>query len=257
MAETMNAIYPSLKDRAVFVTGGGGGIGASVVTHFAAQGSKVVFVDIDQANGERVVAEAQAAGQTAPHFIQCDLRDIEALRAAITEGAAKAGPFTVLVNNAAHDERHDTLDVTVDYWEDRMQVNLRHQFFAAQTVIPMMRDAGGGSIINFGSSSWHKGQGGMPAYVTAKAGIEALTRSLARDFGRDNIRANCVIPGWIMTERQVSKWLTPEGEADLMKMQCLKQKLVPDDVARMVLWLAADDSRMVSARNFFVDAGWV
>ena len=160
MTETANAIYPSLKDRAVFVTGGGGGIGASVVTHFAAQGSKVVFVDIDQAGGERAVAEVEAAGHESPHFIQCDLRDIEALRAAITEGAAKAGPFTVLVNNAAHDERHDTLDVTVEYWEDRMQVNLRHQFFAAQAVVPMMRDAGGGSIINFGSIAWRIGMGG-------------------------------------------------------------------------------------------------
>ena len=163
----------------------------------------------------------------------------------------------MLVNNAAHDERHPTMDVTVEYWEDRLQVNLRHQFFAAQAIIPMMKAAGGGAIVNFGSSSWHKGQGGMPAYVTAKAGIEALTRSLARDFGPDNIRVNCVVPGWIMTERQIEKWLTPEGEETLMKQQCLKQKLTPADVARMVLWLAADDSRMVTSHNFFVDAGWI
>jgi NAD(P)-dependent dehydrogenase (short-subunit alcohol dehydrogenase family) len=257
MTAHANAIYPSLKDRAVFITGGGGGIGASVVQHFAEQGSRVVFVDIDAAGGQRVVEQVMAKGHAAPHFFQCDLRDIEALKATIAKGAEAVGPFTVLVNNAAHDERHPTMDVTVEYWEDRLQVNLRHQFFAAQAIIPMMKAAGGGAIVNFGSSSWHKGQGGMPAYVTAKAGIEALTRSLARDFGADNIRVNCVVPGWIMTERQIEKWLTPEGEETLMKQQCLKQKLAPADVARMVLWLAADDSRMVTSHNFFVDAGWI
>ncbi|WP_268920162.1 MULTISPECIES: SDR family NAD(P)-dependent oxidoreductase [Acidiphilium] len=257
MTEIKTAIYPSLRDRAVFVTGGGGGIGASLVAHFAEQHCKVVFVDIDQAGGERVAAAHADKDYPAPIFIRCDLRDIDALRAAIAEGAAKAGKFTVLVNNAAHDERHDTLTVTPEYWDERLAVNLRHQFFAAQAIIPMMREAGGGAIVNFGSTSWHVGQGGMPAYVTAKAGIEALTRSFARDFGKDGIRANCILPGWIMTERQIEKWLTPEAEAELMQRQCMKEKLTPPDVARMALWLAADDSRLITAHNFYVDAGWV
>ncbi|HQT85694.1 MAG: 3-oxoacyl-ACP reductase [Acidiphilium sp. 37-64-53] len=256
MTEIQNAIYPSLRGRAVFITGGGGGIGASLVRHFAEQHCKVVFVDIDQAGGEAVVREV-AGDHPAPLFIQCDLRDIAALKAAIAKGRDAVGDFTVLVNNAAHDERHDTMAVTPEYWDERLAVNLRHQFFAAQAIIPMMQAAGGGAIVNFGSTSWHLSQGGMPAYVTAKAGIEALTRSLARDYGPDGIRANCILPGWIMTKRQIEKWLTPEGEADLLKRQCLKEKLAPADCARMALWLAADDSRLITAHNFYVDAGAV
>jgi NAD(P)-dependent dehydrogenase (short-subunit alcohol dehydrogenase family) len=256
MTEIKNAIYPSLHGRAVFITGGGGGIGASLVRHFAEQHCKVVFVDIDQAGGEAVVRET-TGDHPAPLFIQCDLRDIASLKSAIAKGRDAVGDFTVLVNNAAHDERHDTMDVTPEYWDERLAVNLRHQFFAAQAIIPMMQAAGGGAIVNFGSTSWHLSQGGMPAYVTAKAGIEALTRSLARDYGPDGIRANCILPGWIMTKRQIEKWLTPEGEADLLKRQCLKEKLAPADCARMALWLAADDSRLISAHNFYVDAGAV
>ncbi|HEX7391042.1 MAG TPA: SDR family oxidoreductase [Acidiphilium sp.] len=257
MTNFMTARYPSLGGRAVFITGGGCGIGASLVAHFAGQHCKVVFVDIDRAGGERVAAAHTGKEYPAPVFIGCDLRDIAALREAVAEGAGKVGNFTVLINNAAHDERHDTLTVTPEYWDERLAVNLRHQFFAAQAVIPMMQAAGGGAIVNFGSTSWHAGQGGMPAYVTAKAGIEALTRSLARDFGKDGIRANCILPGWIMTERQIEKWLTPEAEVELMQRQCLKEKLTPPDVARMALWLAADDSRLITAHNFYVDAGWV
>jgi NAD(P)-dependent dehydrogenase (short-subunit alcohol dehydrogenase family) len=256
MTEIQNAIYPSLRGRAVFITGGGGGIGASLVRHFAEQHCRVVFVDIDQAGGEAVVRDV-AGDHPAPLFIQCDLRDIAALKAAIAKGRDAVGDFTVLVNNAAHDERHDTMDVTPEYWDERLSVNLRHQFFAAQAIIPMLQAAGGGAIVNFGSTSWHLSQGGMPAYVTAKAGIEALTRSLARDYGPDGIRANCILPGWIMTKRQIEKWLTPEGEADLLKRQCLKEKLAPADCARMALWLAADDSRLITAHNFYVDAGAV
>jgi NAD(P)-dependent dehydrogenase (short-subunit alcohol dehydrogenase family) len=256
MTDIKKAIYPSLHGRAVFITGGGGGIGASLVRHFAEQHCKVVFVDIDPAGGQRVVTECQG-DFPAPHFIECDLRDIAALKSAIARGHDAVGDFTVLINNAAHDERHDTMDVTPDYWDERMAVNLRHQFFAAQAIIPMMQRAGGGAIVNFGSTSWHLSQGGMPAYVTAKAGIEALTRSLARDYGPDHIRANCILPGWIMTQRQIEKWLTPEGEADLLKRQCLKEKLDPADCARMALWLAADDSRLITAHNFYVDAGAV
>jgi D-xylose 1-dehydrogenase len=249
------AAYPSLRDRVVFITGGASGIGAEHVSQFAAQGAKVAFVDInDDAAGE-LVAKLAAAGNAAPFFQHCDLKDIGALRAAIAEVGKRLGPITVLVNNAASDQRHKFEDVTVEYWDERMATNLRHQFFAIQAVSPMMRSAGGGSIINFGSVSWHSLQGGMPAYTTAKAAVEGLTRGMARDLGPDGIRVNTVIPGWIMTERQISMWLTPEAEANLMQVQCLKEKLVPADVTRMVLWLASDDSRMCTAQLWVVDAG--
>jgi NAD(P)-dependent dehydrogenase (short-subunit alcohol dehydrogenase family) len=190
-------------------------------------------------------------------FIACDLRDIAALRAAIAEVAAAHGPITVLINNAAHDERHRLEDVTVEYWDDRMAVNLRHQFFAAQAVWPMMKAAGGGSIVNFGSVSWMIGQGGMPGYTTAKSAVMGLTRALARDLGPDNIRVNSIAPGWIMTERQVSLWLTPEGEAELLRRQCLKRKLMPDEMARIALFLAADDSSAMTNQTYVCDGGWV
>jgi D-xylose 1-dehydrogenase len=251
------AIYPSLKDRSVFITGGGSGIGASLVRHFAAQGSKVGFVDIAIEPSRRLVDEIAAKGDPKPLFVECDLRDIDALRRAIAEVAEANGPITVLVNNAAHDERHRFDTVTPEYWDDRLAVNLKHQFFAAQAVHPMMQAAGGGSIVNFGSVSWMVGQGGMPGYTAAKAAVMGLTRGLARDFGPDNIRVNSIAPGWIMTERQVSLWLTPEGEAELMSRQCLKRKLYPDDMARIVLFLAADDSSAMTNQTYVADGGWV
>lgn len=251
------AIYPSLRDRSVFITGGGSGIGAAPVGHFAAQGAKVGFVDIAVEPSERLVEEIAARGDPKPVFIDCDLRDIAALRRAIRRVADVHGPITVLVNNAAHDERHAFDTVTPEYWDDRMAVNLRHQFFAAQTVQPMMKAAGGGAIINFGSVSWMIGQGGMPGYTAAKAAIMGLTRGLARDFGPDNIRVNSIAPGWIMTERQVSLWLDEEGERELMRRQCLKRKLYPDDIARVVLFLAADDSSAMTNQTYIVDGGWV
>ncbi len=216
------AIYPSLRDRVVFVTGGASGIGAAHVRNFAAQGARVAFVDIADADAAALVASVAAAGHPAPFFQRCDLRDIDALRDAIATAAERLGPITVLVNNAAHDERHKFEDVTVAYWDERQAVNLRHQFFAIQAVAPMMRAAGGGSIVNFGSISWRRMQGGMPAYTTAKAAIEGLT---------------------------------PEAETRLMEDQALKQRLLPDDLARMVLWLAADDSRMCTGQMWIVDAG--
>jgi NAD(P)-dependent dehydrogenase (short-subunit alcohol dehydrogenase family) len=249
------AIYPSLRGRVVFVTGGASGIGAAHVRNFAAQGALVAFVDIADADAAALVASIEAAGHPAPFFQHCDLRDIDTLRGAIARAAERLGPITVLVNNAAHDERHRFEDVTVAYWDERQAVNLRHQFFAIQAVAPMMRAAGGGSIVNFGSVSWRNRQGGMPAYTTAKAGVEGLTRGMSRDLGGDNIRVNCVVPGWVMTERQIALWLTPEAEADLMQNQSLKRKLLPDDLARMVLWLAADDSRMCTGQMWIVDAG--
>ena len=250
-----NAIYPSLRDRVVFVTGGASGIGAEEVTQFARQGAKVAFVDIADGAANALVETFRKAGHPAPPYQHCDIRDIAALQAAIASAAAALGPITVLVNNAANDQRHDYQDVTVDYWDERMATNLRHQFFAIQAVAPMMKAAGGGSIINFGSISWHTNSGGMPAYTTAKAAVEGLTKGMARDLGPDGIRVNTVIPGWIMTQRQIDLWLTPEAEEQLLRAPCLKTKLVPEDVARMVLWLAADDSRMCTSQLWVVDGG--
>ena len=252
-----DASYPSLADRVMFVTGGGSGIGASLVEHFCAQGARVTFVDVAEAPSLALLETIAGRGHPRPRFIACDLRDIEALRAAIAATGAADGPIRVLVNNAANDDRHRLEDVSVDYWDDRMAVNLRHQFFAAQAVRPQMRDAGGGSIINFGSVSWMIGEGDCCAYVTAKAAINGLTRGLARELGPENIRVNCVVPGWVMTERQLELWVTPEGERLIDASQCLKGRLTPPDIARMVLFLAADDSRMCTSQNFIVDAGWV
>jgi NAD(P)-dependent dehydrogenase (short-subunit alcohol dehydrogenase family) len=250
------ATYPSLRDRVVLVTGGGSGIGASIVAHFAAQGARVAFLDIDGPASERLCRELATSGREGPLFLHCDLRDIGALRAAVAEVRRRLGPIRVLVNNAAHDERHALDTVTPEYWDDRLAVNLRHQFFAAQAVYPDMVTAGGGAIVNLGSTSWMVGQGGMPGYTAAKAGVLGLTRGLARDLGPYGIRVTCVVPGWIMTERQIRHWLTPEAEAELLRRQCLKRKLVPDDVARAVLFLAADDSAGCTAQSYLVDAGW-
>src|SRR5689334_6417881 len=249
------AIYPSLRDRVVFVTGGASGIGAEHVAQFAAQGARVAFVDIADDAAKALVAKVEAAGHPTPLYRHCDLKDIAALQAVIADVPRALGPITVLVNNAANDQRHRFEEVTVEYWDERLATNLRHQFFAIQAVAPMMRASGGGSIINFGTVSWHSLQGGMPAYTTAKAAAEGLTRGMARDLGPDRIRVNTVIPGWIMTERQISLWLTPEAEKNLMQIQCLKEKLVPADVTRLVLWLASDDSRMCTAQLWVVDAG--
>ncbi|MDE2516018.1 MAG: SDR family oxidoreductase [Rhodospirillales bacterium] len=249
------AIYPDLRDRVVFVSGGASGIGAEDVRQLAAQGARVAFVDIDADAAHALCAEIKATGHPEPFFQRCDLTDIPALQASIAAAASRLGPIRVLVNNAANDQRHAWQDVTPEYWDERLAVNLRHQFFAIQAVAPMMKQAGGGSIINLGSISWHAGAGGMPAYTTAKAGIEGLTRGMARDLGPDKIRVNCIIPGWIMTERQITLWLTPEGEENLMRNQCLKEKLGPIDIARMVLWLASDESRLCSSQLWVVDGG--
>ncbi|HXD95539.1 MAG TPA: SDR family oxidoreductase [Candidatus Acidoferrum sp.] len=254
---TRTASYPSLEDRVAFVTGGGSGIGASIVEHLCAQRARVAFVDIARAASEALVERIGKRGDPPPSFIPCDLRDIAALRSAVAEARGQLGPIRVLVNNAAHDERHSIERVTPEYWDDRFAVNLRHQFFAAQAVAPDMAAAGGGSIINLGSTSWLVGQGGMPAYLSAKAAVAGLTRALARDLGPMNIRVNCIVPGWIMTERQVTLWLTPEGEQELLRRQCLKRKLVPEDVARVVLFFAADDSSACTNQSYIVDGGWV
>ena len=251
------ASYPSLERRVVFVTGGGSGIGASIVEHFCAQQARVAFVDIDRTASQALVTAIEGRGHPVPLFLPCDLRDIAALRGVIAEARGRLGAIRTLVNNAAHDERHAVDAVTPEYWDDRFAVNLRHQFFAAQAVAPEMAAAGGGSIVNLGSVSWMIGQGGMPAYLTAKSAVAGLTRALARDLGPMGIRVNCVVPGWIMTERQIKLWLTPEGEEELMRRQCLKRKLVPEDIARVVLFFAADDSGACTSQSYVVDGGWV
>jgi len=250
------ATYPSLKDRVVLVTGGGSGIGEEIVRQFARQGSRVAFVDIDVKASESLVIALKAEGGSSV-FHKCDLKDIAALRAAIKRIEGELGPITILINNAAHDERHPMEGVTPEYWDDRMAVNIKHQFFAAQAIAPGMAAAGGGVIVNMGSASWMLGQGGMPAYTTAKSAVMGLTRSLATDLGPKNIRVVCVVPGWIMTQRQIDKWLTPEGEAELMKNQCLKRKLYPIDIARPVLFFASDEAGGCTAQAYVVDGGWL
>jgi len=245
------ATYPSLRGKPVLITGGASGIGAEMVAHFAAQGARVAFLDFDAENGAKV---AQA---TSSLFIQCDLRDIAALRDAIARIRAEIGDILVLVNNAARDDRHPLDEVEPDYWDERMATNLRHMFFCAQAVAPGMRAAKSGSIINLGSVSWMKAQGGMPAYTAAKSAVRGLTRGLARDLGGDGVRCNEVVPGWVFTERQEKLWATPESVEATLKAQCLHRKVMPPDIARIVLWLAADDSAMVTAQYFVVDGGAV
>jgi NAD(P)-dependent dehydrogenase (short-subunit alcohol dehydrogenase family) len=239
------ASYPSLRDRVVLVTGGASGIGASIVEQFAEQGAKVSFLDIADGSSEN------------PSFERCDLTDIAALRSAISRIESQQGPIRALVNNAANDDRHKLEDVTPEYWDRCMAVNLRHFFFAIQAVVPAMRSAGGGSIINLSSIAWIVPSTGMPGYVTAKAGIVGLTRTMAHELGPSNIRVNAVLPGWIMTERQQRLWLTPDAMRTTLDAQALKRLLTPADVARLVLFLAADDSSAITNQSYIVDGGWV
>ncbi|WP_298375058.1 SDR family oxidoreductase [uncultured Bradyrhizobium sp.] len=249
------AIYPSLKDRTVLVTGGGSGIGEAIVRQFIGQGARVGFIDIDVTSSEQLLSDLGAHARV--HFEHADLRDIGALRRAVAGIREALGPITILVNNAARDDRHAIEDVTPEFWDERIAVNLKHQFFSAQAVAPDMKQAGGGSIVNIGSVSWVIGQGNMPCYTTAKSAVQGLTRALARDLGPHNVRVNSILPGWIMTRRQQDLWLTPEGVAELMQRQCLKRKLVPDDIARVVLFFAADDSGACTNQSHIVDGGWV
>ena len=255
--EATDARYPSLDNRVVFVTGGGSGIGESVVEHFCAQGSRVTFVDIQEEASKALIERIVASGHKKPRFIPVDIRDIGALQAAIARVGDEDGPIKVLVNNAGNDDRHQVDGITVDYWDDRMAVNLRHQVFAVQAVRPQMRDSGGGSIVNLGSITWMVGDPDCIAYVTAKSAINGMTRGLARELGPERIRVNCVMPGWIMTKRQLDLWVTPEGIRQIEERQCLMDRLYPPDVARMVLFLASDDSRMCTSQNYIVDGGWV
>lgn len=251
------ATYPSLAGRSVAVTGGATGIGAEMVAHFAQQGCRVTVLDVDDPAGTALVERLGEATGTAPLYLRCDVGDVDALRAALARAAEAAGPVEVLVNNAASDERHDVDGVTVEYWDQKMAVNLRAFFFAAQAVAPAMAGAGTGSVINLGSIAWHAKLPRTAGYSAAKAGIEGLTRALARDLGPSGVRVNCIVPGWVMTERQLRDWVTPAAREQIAQNQSLPGALMPADVARLALWLAADDSRMCTGQNWVVDGGWV
>ncbi|NJC39847.1 NAD(P)-dependent dehydrogenase (short-subunit alcohol dehydrogenase family) [Brevundimonas alba] len=252
----MAAIYPDLSGKVVIVTGGAGGIGEAIARSFVRQGCKVGVLDLDAERGRRLQEEL-ADGDGTLRFAACDLTDIPALKAAIADLRAALGPVDVLINNAANDQRHATLEVTEDYWDGRIAVNLRHQFFAAQAVLPDMMEKQGGVILNMGSNSWMIGQGGMAAYTACKSAVLGLTRSLARDFGPHGVRVNAVAPGWIMTERQLELWVTPETEKEIYQRQCLKRKLVPDDIARFVVFMASEDAGACTNQHYVVDGGWV
>lgn len=247
-----SASYPSLAGRTAFVSGGGSGIGATIVAHLAHQGCRVAFCDIDDASSQALASNLAPAPV---QYHRCDVRDIAALRATIDDVGNALGPIAILVNNAARDDRHTVSEITPEYWDERQAVNLRHHFFAAQSVAPGMARQGGGAIINMGSVSWMRGTPGMAAYTTAKAAINGLTRVLARELGAQNIRVNSVAPGAILTERQIKLWLTPELEREFIDGQCLKFRLTESDVARTVLFLASDEARGITGHNLIVDAG--
>ncbi|GLQ53132.1 SDR family NAD(P)-dependent oxidoreductase [Devosia nitrariae] len=249
------ASYPTLAGRPVVISGGASGIGEALVRNFAGQGAKVGFVDIAAEAGEKLSAELTAAGQTV-RFARCDVTDTDAYKAAIDGFAAAHGDALVLVNNAAHDERHDWSDVTPTYWDERIAVNLKHAFFAIQAVAPGMMRAGKGSIINFGSISWMIMSPRIPVYETAKAATHGMTRAMARELGKSGIRVNTLAPGWVMTQRQLTHWLNADAERLIDEAQALAGRVFPDDCARMALFLAADDSAMISAQQFLVDGGW-
>ena len=248
------AIYPSLAGKRVIVSGGASGIGEGIVEGFVRQGAHVAFVDVQDEASEALI-ERLANAPTPPIYLNCDITDCADYGTKIEKLIDRLGGCDILINNAANDDRHEVLDVTPEYWDQRMAVNLKHQFFAAKAVVPAMKAAGGGSIVNLGSISWHLGLENLTLYQTAKAGIEGLTRSLARELGREGIRVNTIIPGNVQTPRQM-QWYSPEGEAEIVAAQCLDGRLQPVDIAAMALFLASDDARFCTAHNYWVDAGW-
>jgi D-xylose 1-dehydrogenase len=251
------ASYPSLRGRSVFITGGGSGIGGCLTESFARQGSLVAFVDIAEGPSQALVEKIEKAGLPRPWYRHTDVTDIPALQAAILDATRVVGDFRVLINNVANDDRHNFMDVTPEYYDARIAVNQRPAFFAIQAVVPGMKKMGGGSIVNFGSNSYGGKARNMPAYTTAKSSVIGLTRGLAAELGEHRIRINVITPGWIMTRRQIEKWLTPEGELEIKRNQVLPDKLYPGDVAPLVLFLASDDARACSAQEYIVDAGWL
>ena len=252
-----SARHPDLEGRSVLVTGGGSGIGAALTEGFVRQGAKVAFIDIAASPSKALVERLSADTANPPLFIQADLRDVAALRVGVAEAAAAHGPVGVLVNNAAFDERHDLADVTVEYWEQNQAINLRPHFFTAQAVAPGMIEAGGGSIVNFTSTSFLINHPDMPSYTAAKAGIIGLTKGLAGKLGPHGIRVNAIAPGWVMTERQRDLWVTPDSLSDHVERQCIREAMQPDDLVGPCLFLASDASRMLTAQTLIVDAGYL
>jgi NAD(P)-dependent dehydrogenase (short-subunit alcohol dehydrogenase family) len=251
------ATYPSLEDRTVLITGGGMGIGAAMVEQFALQGAKVAFLDVAKQVSSDLVEDLTTRCPQPPLFQYCDLTNIFALREAVATVTRSFGTPTVLVNNAGSDDRHTFAEVTPEYWDQRIAVNLKHQFFAAQAVAPGMAAAGGGSIINMSSIAWMIPSASLSIYTTAKAAIVGMTRSLAHDLGHSGIRVNCVLPGAILTERQRRLWMSPEYEQEVLSRQCIKRHILPEEVARLVLFLAADDSQAMTNQNYIIDGGWI
>ena len=251
------ANYPSLEGRSVLITGGGSGIGAAMVEQFALQGARVAFLDIAEQTSEELVEDLRDRCAHPPLFQQCDLTDSVALRDAIAAVARSCGSPRVLVNNAGSDDRHTFAKVTPEYWDQRIAVNLKHQFFAAQAVASGMKAAGGGAIINMSSIAWMIPSANLSVYTTAKAAIVGMTRSLAHELGEAGIRVNCVLPGAILTERQRRVWMSPEYEQEILSRQCIKRHILPEEVARLVLFLAADDSEAMTNQNYIIDGGWI
>jgi NAD(P)-dependent dehydrogenase (short-subunit alcohol dehydrogenase family) len=251
------ATYPSLADRVVIVTGGASGIGEAIVEAFAGQEATIVVLDIQDVATEKLIRRLVSSGYRAPTYYQCDLTDIDALQQTIARILQQFGTVDILVNNAADDTRHSIEEVTSSSWDRSMAVNLKPQFFMAQAVIPAMRKAKRGSIINMSSIAWLIPSTGMPVYVTAKAAIVGLTRTLAHELGGDNIRVNCILPGAILTQRQKQLWFTPAYEAEILSSQAIKRMILPEEVARFVLFLAADDSGALTNQSYVIDGGWV
>jgi NAD(P)-dependent dehydrogenase (short-subunit alcohol dehydrogenase family) len=253
----MKVKYYDLETKRVFITGGGSGIGASIVEHFCEQGSEVYFIDINEDESKKLIEDIKNKNYSLPTFIKCDLLNIKELQKTIADIISNKGPIDILINNAANDTRHKIDDVTEEYWNERINVNLRHFFFTVQSVKKSMIDNGGGAIINMGSTSWMVGQGGMAAYTAAKSGVVGLSRSFARDLGEFNIRVNSVVPGWVMTQRQIDLWLNDESEKELMKRQCLKEKLMPHELAQAVLFFSSGQSSGCTNQSYVVDKGWL
>jgi NAD(P)-dependent dehydrogenase (short-subunit alcohol dehydrogenase family) len=251
------ATYPSLRGRSVFITGGGSGIGGCLTEAFARQGSRVAFVDVAERPSQELVQKIENAGHARPWYRNTDVADVSGLQTAIRDAAQALGDFHVLINNVANDERHDFMSVTPAYYDNRIAVNQRPAFFAIQAVVPAMKKMGGGSIINFGSNSYGAKGRGFPVYTTAKSSVIGLTRGLAAELGESRIRINVITPGWIMTQRQIDKWLNAEGEEEIRRNQVLPDKVKPEDVAPLALFLASDDARACSAQEYIVDAGWL
>ena len=249
------ATYPSLADRAVLISGGATGIGAAFVTHFAQQGARVAFLDIDE-NGAAALRAALPETRHAPMFLRCDVTDVEALRTSIAEASSHIGKISVLVNNAANDRRHRLQDTTPEEFEQSIAVNLRHQYFATQAVVPGMRELGGGSVICLGSTGWMIKNAGYPMYAMAKSAVHGLVNGLARELGKDRIRINALVPGWVITDKQRELWLDEAGEREIQQKQCMPGYLSANDLARAALFLGADDSRMCTGHDFIVDGGW-